>query len=240
MNEKTIRFIEQFNILEEALKKSLKKTWHVPFFQLIEEAAKKDPFIRAQKTALQSINDLRNVLVHEQGHAIYAIPSEEAIQILEIIVKRYTKPKRLIDLCEQRVRVLHPYVQIMDVLKVMKRYGVSQMPVYDNAEFLGLLSGNVIAKWLADHVEEIQKNGIGLLEITSGELLPYEGRKDRVGFLNKKMTTHEFIEMATQNPSSSGIYIITHSGSGHEKPLGIITHADYPRIWNELRIGYLT
>lgn len=240
MVEKTVTFIEQFNLLEETLKKSLNKTWHVPFSQLIEEASKRDPFIRTHKMALQSINDLRNVLVHEQGHAIYAIPSDEAIQILETIVDKYTKPKRLIDVCEKRVRVLHPHVEIMDVLKVMKRYDVSQMPVYDGSEFLGLLSGNVIAKWMADHLEEIQQNNLGSLEVTSSELLPYEGRKDRVGFLNKKMTVYEFIEMGTRNPSSSGIYIITHSGSPHEKPLGIITHGDYPRIWNELKVDYLT
>lgn len=232
-------FIEQFNILEEALKKTLHKSWHVPFSQLIDEASKRDPFIRTHKTALQSINDLRNVLVHEQGHAIYAIPSDEAIHILETIVERYLKPKQLLDLCERNVRVLHPHVKLLDILSVMKRYDVSQMPVYDGSEFLGLLSGNMIAKWMAEHVEEIQKEGGATLAVAAGELLPYEGKKDRVGFLDKKTTVYEFIEMGTRNPSSSGIYIMTQNGSPHEKPMGIITHGDYPKIWKELKVDYL-
>ncbi len=104
----------------------------------------------------------------------------------------------MLDLCERNVRVLHPHVKLLDILSVMKRYDVSQMPVYDGSEFLGLLSGNMIAKWMAEHVEEIQKEGVATLAVAAGELLPYEGKKDRVGFWIKKQRYMNLLRWAQE------------------------------------------
>ena len=233
MNYKTEQFLQLFNTLENALKTNLRKDSFTPFSRLLFEAAKRDQFIKRNKEILDDISDLRNVLVHQEGNIIIATPSDETIEILTTIVNRYTKPILLMDLCDQQVISIRTDKSLKEALTIMYKSDFSKIPVYDGKVCIGLLTGNMISRWLQKNVDTKQATDRLLSDTLIQEVMTYQKEKDGISYLPRDMNVNEFMNLANQKPSPSGVYMITQHGNNTEKPLGIITNYDYPRIFGK-------
>lgn len=236
MNEKSEIFIETFNQLEAALKKKLKKEYYTPYSVMVQEAAIKDVFIEKYKTLLESFGDLRNVLVHKEGGEIIAIPSDEAVAMLIKLVERYTMPKKLYDICNHRVTIMGGDRSMAEALKVMKKYNFTKIPIFQKNEYIGLLSGNVVTSWFAEHTNEDGEVIVKLKDVTIEDVLDEVGKKAQVVFVDRNMDVHTFIKQSQKQPSKSGVYLVTENGRSSEKLVGIITNFDYPKLLRELEI----
>ncbi len=153
MHIKTEEFLEIFNRLEDDFHLKLHKNAHISIGLLVNEAAKRDPYIRKKRMVLKSLIDLRNVLVHEEGNAIYAIPSDEALTALKEIQEEYHKPRKVYDLLKKPVERVEANQRLSYVLGLMKETNFSQLPAYDGDRFIGLVNGNVISRWLASNLD---------------------------------------------------------------------------------------
>jgi predicted transcriptional regulator len=236
MNTQTESFIEQFNKLEAALKIKLKKDRHVPYGILINEAAIHDDFIRRHKSLLDSFGDLRNVLVHKEGNEIIAIPSIEAVKALTRIVDKYTAPVLIYDCCHHEVITTSAENTLAEAMNLIKKHNYSKIPVYKKQVYVGLLSGNIIARWLAAHIDKDETIKALAQSVTLEDVLAFAEKTDQVRFIPRNMNVYEFIKMSKQNLSKAGVYLMTQNGKPTEKPLGILTNYDFPSILKELEL----
>jgi len=237
MNRRSETFIELFNRLEEALKIRLNKEHYTPYSAMVQEAALKDVFIREHKTLLEKLGDLRNVLVHKEGSQIIAVPSEEAVKKLKELIDKYTQPKIVYELCSRQVTVIGGDRSMAEALKIMQKYQFTKLPIYKEKKFIGLLSGNIIASWLASGVDQEGEITAHFKEITIEDVLTKVGKKDQVNFIERNMSVYAFLHLSQEQPSKSGVYIITQHGRISEKPIGILTIYDYPSLLKELIIS---
>lgn len=236
MNQNTETFIETFNQLEMALKNRLGKDRFTPFHMLLKEASNRDSFIRLHRSLLESFSDLRNVLVHKEGNTIIAIPSDEAVEALSAIVNKYTEPKSVYDVCHKQVIITTPNKSLYHALKLMKRHDYTKIPVYDGNNYQGLLSGNMVTRWLTSHVTDEGKGLPNLDQVKISDVIEVGNRKGQVRFVAKDMAVYEFVHSNERKPSKSGVYILTEHGNSNEKAMGIITAFDYQKILETLMI----
>lgn len=231
MDHKTERFLQLFNSLEGALKASLHFNNYMSFSKLIYEVSKRDAYIKKNKEILEDIGALRNVLVHEEGNVIIATPTDETLNILVEIVDHYTKPKLVYDLCNEKVMTIKSLQTLKEALSLMEIKGFSKLPVYEDGRCIGLLTGNMIARWLRQHLDDQSRLSDLLNRTLIKTVMDYQTNKDQVRLIPRNINVNEFITLAAHNPSPSGVYILTENGLDSEKPLTIITSYDYPKIY---------
>lgn len=236
MNQNTEIFLETFNRLEAALKKRLNKDKFTPFSMLLKEASARDSFIRTHRSLLDSFSDLRNVLVHKEGNVIIAIPSDEAVQKLTLIVDKYTKPTTVFDVCNKQVITTTPSKSLHNALKLMKHHDSTKIPVYEGRQYKGLLSGNVLTRWFTGHIDDEGKLSGDLRHVLVEDVIREGNRTNQVQFIAKDMAVFEFVNASERKPSKSGVYIITEHGRSTETALGILTAFDYKKILEGLLV----
>jgi len=234
MNEQALEFLTLFNTFESELKRRLRKESYVNFSRLIEEASQTEVVIRQNKSLINTISDLRNVVVHQEGNLITAIPTREAIDSLKSILQKYTQPKTVYSICHQEIVSIHATQKLDEALRIMSRRGFSQLPVLEDKVFVGILTGNVITRYVAQSVDVKGELVIDTSKIAVSEVLNYQKNHDEVRFISKSMTTYELVEIITHQPSPSGVYFITETGSKSERILSICTHGDFPAIWDTI------
>ncbi len=226
MENNTERYLETFNKFENALKLKLGKNRFTPFAHLIKEGAKNDKFIRYYLNILESLSDLRNVLVHKEGNKIVAVPSDYAVEMLESIYEKYTKPTTLDKICNHNLISIRDDTTLFKALEMMKKYDYSKLPVYSKEKFEGMFTSSSFTKWY------LEKLGTNLdIEEELGKVKVSEVlRKTDVKFLARDMNVYEFVAIVEKNRSKSGVYIVTEHGKSTEKAVGIITSFDYKQI----------
>ena len=232
----TETFLEQFNRLESTLKRKLGKDKYTPFSQLLREAAGKDSFIRHNRTLLESLSDLRNVLVHKEGNEIIAVPTDEAVAKLMAIADTYSKERTVLEVSQRKVITAKGDMAFFDALKLMKTHNYTKIPVYEDGLYQGLLSGNVVTRWFTGNLDGHGKVMANLSGVRVSDVISTGGKTGQVRFVPKDTEVFEFLQISNRKPSKSGVYIITHHGSRDEKPLGIITAYDYAKLLNDLNV----
>lgn len=234
MNDKSLEFLTLFNQLETELKRKLHKDNYVNFSRLIEEASENNSFIRKNKNLINTLSDLRNVIVHQEGNLITAIPTDDGIEALKKIFQNYTQPKTVYSICKHEVLSILAEQKLDEALRIMGRHGFSQLPVLEDKVFAGILTGNVITRFLASRVDKQGDLFVDVGEIQVLEVLKYQQTYDQVKFIPKEMTTFDLIEIIIHAPSPTGVYFITENGQQSEKIISICTHGDFPKIWATL------
>ncbi|PKM65732.1 MAG: hypothetical protein CVU95_14190 [Firmicutes bacterium HGW-Firmicutes-2] len=185
---------------------------------------------------LNSLGDLRNVLVHGEGNDIIAIPSEAAVSTLIAIVEKYASPTPLYNMINHKVVRTQSDRSLADALILMRKHDYTKIPVYNGHTYIGLLSGNIVARWMANHIEESGEIKESLKDVTLETLLTLYEKTDTVVFIPKDMDIYDFIRLSRKQKSKLSLYIMTQTGDRNEKPLGIITAYDYPRLLHELEL----
>lgn len=227
MDNKTVEFLKYFSRLENALESMPRVNAKTSFAQKVREAAKYNYIIRQEREMLDSLRELRNVLVHEAGNVIIAVPSEEALDAIRRICISLEKPARVQDVIKHPLVTMKSSVNLAAALRKMKKTDHSQIPVYESGDFVGLLTGNAIARWMTDNMDEKDDLVKSLNDVPISQVLQYCEKKDEVTFVHKDIRVDELLSEISRKPSTSGVYILSQNGRASEKPLGIITMADY-------------
>jgi len=149
------RFLNAFNSIERSLRKFTKKEKGERFYTLVDVASKSYPIVRHFSNDLKEFADLRNAIVHERtdGHVL-AEPNNQAVEMIEHIASLLSNPPKVIPLFKCKVYALSVGDPIAKAVKAMSERSFSQMPVYDGAAFVGLLTANTVARWLGASITE--------------------------------------------------------------------------------------
>jgi CBS domain-containing protein len=116
----------------------------------------------------------------------------------------------------------------------MIEHTYSQIPVYDHKRFLGLLTMETVARFLAEHLDET----IRALRLTPlREVLKCAECRDDYDFVPARTRLTEVLdrfEESDRRGKRIQAILITRKGDPHEKLIGIITVWDIPRIYEYL------
>lgn len=234
----SLEFISLFNEIDKHLRQLTGIDAEASFSHVLKEAAKRNRAVRGYKEDLQSFAGLRNAIVHDSIDQIIADPNDWAIDRIKKIRSILLDPPKVSKIYSGRdVMTFNEDETIVRAISRMYEEQYSQAPIYRNSnEWVGLLTSNTISRWLASCVQD----DILILEGTKiAEVLQYAEYEDDYSFLKKSTTLFDILyEFRRQEDNGKKLeaVLVTENGRANERPLGIITVYDLPRIHNILGI----
>ena len=183
---------------------------------------------------LKILGELRNHIVHDRrdpAQDYFAIPNDHAIQRLETIWTKLSAPP-VLGFDPRPVKQYLITDTIGSVVYEMSRNIYSQVPVYTKDVFFALLTTNTIALWLGACCT------VGLADLretTIDKVLEYQEYKNNYLIKSRKTPVAEAVDAFRQVREQGRILdaiLITENGRKNEKPIGIFTVSDLPRLFD--------
>ncbi len=192
------RFLNAFNKIEKYLRKKAQKGREADFATLLRAAAIiSDIPVKYYENDLREFADLRNAIVHETTDChVIAEPNDRATLKIEQIADRLTMPPKLMKVATREVYRFQVTDPISKPVELMRNKSISQVPIYNNSEFVALLSTNTIARWLADCIKD---DNISLHDTPIKRVLLCTEDKNNYGFLSKDATAFEALKLFENN-----------------------------------------
>ena len=231
MDDQSSQFLDAFTAIEKHLRRILKLEKHVTFGELVENASRASRPVALYRNTLREFGDLRNFIVHEyrQGDPL-AVPSQSTVERLRKIRDELLSPAKLVSVCRREVETCSPAELIGAAARKMHEGSFSQLPVYRENRFVGLLTAETVARWLASRLA----NGEGILEEeTVEEILQHGEDIHQHRLMDRDATVFDALA-AFEDLIHAGkvldAIILTNSGKPTETPIGIVTISDVPRL----------
>ncbi|HHX02100.1 MAG TPA: CBS domain-containing protein [Firmicutes bacterium] len=232
--ENSRRFLNAFIGIEQALEKVVKIKRHVPFYQLVDLAAKIDPFVREIALELKEYGDLRNAIVHERiDDQPIAEPHRDVVERLEQIRDLMHTPPTVAESFLGPVVTCNLDDSLSTAITKMNVNSFSKLPVYKGRQFVGLLTAEAVTYWLADHMAA----GLDLTQVKVEAVLRYLHNTDNYRFVPPTcslVTVLKIFEDFSHRGKRMQAVLISEGGSEAGTLLGIITVFDLPRIYQIL------
>ena len=185
-------FLALFNELEITLQKVLdsKET----MFILLEQAKAQSRInpVSVHWDLLYAARQLRNLLTHQTTTDIPEIaePSTYLIETLKRIITQYKSPVSIMEYLkaqkDETIITFKVGESLQRVLTVIKEKHYSQFPVFDDHEYIGLISENGITNWLAEKVSDESMMSEDLVAVKIDEVLKLEEKNHRVTKIYKE------------------------------------------------------
>ncbi|WP_159648207.1 CBS domain-containing protein [Erysipelothrix aquatica] len=229
------KFIDAFVTIEMYLKDYLGSP-NVGFSQMVHMAAPKHPVIGTYKNELTEFGQLRNAIVHNRAGKNEAIaePHDSVIETMALIIQALESPRRVRDVFSMnRVFVAEGTESFSEILKIQREQNYSAVPVYRDNRYVGLLHTRLYQMFLEQNADAT----LDLKQYTVNDILKYYEKDSRVIFVSGETTLYDVLKIFNrmhEKGQSMIAMIITEQGFVNEKPIGIITVADVPKILSEL------
>lgn len=238
MDDLSSRFLDAFVAIERRLRKALEADRHATFHDLLRRASARDRTVKRLQDHLRDLAELRNFLVHQyRSDQPIAVPSEASVALIEGILAELTRPVRLVDLFQRPVSTCARSDPIGAAVRRMHDGTFSQLPVYAGNELVGVLSSETVARWLADRLS----GGQGILEEeTVEEVLRHGDGAHSFALVDRRATVDDALSQFDDALHGGKVLVavlITQNGRRTERPLGIVTAADQPRLRAAIQTG---
>lgn len=228
-------FTRFHNDIEEKLQEITNSDKRTNFYELIDKATNlKNPVIARYGSELKELHKLRNIIEHDKSncHPDIALPTEYAINRISKIANLLIDPLKVIPLFQKQVFTLQYNDFIYRAVKNMHEKDYSQIPIYNQKDYIGLITTNTIARWLG--AEEICDSSETLISYVYDK---YTEDKNNYIFISKDSTLFKalggFYEFQNKGKRLEAV-LITESAKEKESLLGIITIYDLPLIYEKL------
>lgn len=230
------RFMAAFNTIEDTLRSQVGAEKHVEFKKVVHQAGSKW-LTSSQRNALLALTDLRNALVHERyrnGEPI-ADPHDEVVVDIEELASQVARPPTATAALPQaKPTVVDSQTPIQGALSLMHEKDYSQLPVYDDGRYTGLLTTNTIARWVAARFAELDNVAEA---VTVGAVLQHREATDDARLVPRAITCVEAIGLLAPagDATRPTALIISQNGRATDTPLCIVTPSDVGELHNALR-----
>lgn len=240
MEDAAQRFIAAFNEIESHFRTALNLDEHVEFGKMARDYVAAKHLPREHYEQLSAFARLRNAISHEKyrnGRAI-ADPRPDVVEQIERLRDSYFKPPTALSVLRQMdVCSVSPGQPVSAALEYVRLFDYSQLPVYDGSDYVGILTTNAIARWLA---ARLAATG-GLAEAESvAHVLKFAEQHERARHVPRSITAADAIHQLSKGGQAGKpltALIITHSGKPTEKPLRVVVDDDLPALIAALTIS---
>ena len=165
------------------------------------------------------------VAAHERGgnNEIIAEPCDSVTESIERIADLLDQDNSVLQFASTPVKTVTLDTEIVEAYNLMREMHTSKLPVYEEGSYKGLVTLEEIAGW--GIAKDPAKRTVNEILLAS--------KDDKVLFLPRNSSITAVIqgfESSMNHGTNLLAVIITEKGSLTEKPLGIITVADLPKI----------
>lgn len=222
------RFLIAYNKIDKIMKGLVDRKDHYNFFKAIELSKKKHVAIRKYEDELREFGDLRNAIVHHRTETEYVIaePHTNIVELIEHIESLLSQPVTVGTSFARKVHTFQSVATLSEVLRKVRDNNFKHIPVYNNENFLGLITASGIMRWLAATVEE---EVISREITTMKDILKYEKNGNTYRFIASRTPIYEAEEIFKNSVLSEHkleVLLITRGGKNDETLIGIITPID--------------
>ncbi|MEM9955691.1 MAG: hypothetical protein AAF846_29090 [Chloroflexota bacterium] len=235
---KTERFLNAFNQIHDYMKQEI-KTYQDNFGILLGLMNEKTLIKKRDYDFLDNCRELRNHIVHSKKRYM-AIPSIETVERLERILNRFENLPTVHSVFGGEVRIIQADETMYHVMKIVEDTGFTQFPVYNDDQFVNLMTENILTRWLARHVVSHQEMAFADLRDTAADALRLLNDDDKHWeFIPRHMTITAATNLFASRPVLEAL-IITERGNVTDSPLGIVTRSDALDMLDGIRNTHTT
>lgn len=227
--DRATKFLAAFNAIEQHLRSEMNAKDSDGMSWLARKAGERRLLTPRDANDLQEFSQLRNAISHGEytpDLRPIADPLPETLEEIEGIRDRLLDPPTALGvLGNQQVRTVSPGDQIHEVLHIIAATNISQLPVYEGRRYVGLLTTNAIARWVAADL----RTDDTLDARTVQEVLAYAESSDFAVFLPRDASARAAIDALTVPDASKRlpvVVILTEHGSASQAPLRVVGNSD--------------
>lgn len=187
------------------------------------------------RNELAALVDLRNAIAHSdyRNGLPIATPREETVRAIEKLAEQFENPPRIEAYMIRDLRTAQVGDPLVHHLQLMSELGISQLPVYSEEEYEGLLTTNAVARWVGAHIDSA---GDVLVEGAQvQDVLAYAEEHEAAAFARRTDTALKVCDRFAEEVQPP-VVLITEHGRPTEKLLGLVTPLDTPRILSDLAV----
>ncbi len=137
----------------------------------------------------------------------------------------------------REIALTAPHSPISGVLDVIRVHDYSQIPMYGGGAYVGLLTTNCIARWLADRLASTSTST--LADVNIEEIMRFAERADRAKHIRRSMTAAEasdYLLTPATDGSRPRALIVIDTGASEEPPVAVIVDYDLPALNSALSL----
>jgi CBS domain-containing protein len=236
-SERAKRFLAAYNIINEYLHRRTGTNREVSFSASLTQASAIDRKVAHYKDDLTEYGELRNAIVHSVHDEIIAEPCAEVTGRIEKIAELLVKPPLALKVAGEDVKSLDSALPVAEALRLVIKESFSQLPTYQEGRFQGLLTTSTIARWVSSNIDDDNEIIIDKDSTSISAVLRYREDQalDDCCFLERTASVFDVLqkfEEYEQKGVRLEAILITENGQPNEKPLGIITMWDLPKIYS--------
>ncbi|WP_172794012.1 CBS domain-containing protein [Sporosarcina sp. HYO08] len=226
------RFIVAYNRIEKILADKADSSDYSPFYRLIDKVKITNSVVRKYEDDLREFGDLRNAIVHSRTDVDYVIaePHDEIVERIELIEQKLGNPLTVGALFGCKVHTLQAGDPLTAALKLMSDTKFTQVPIYENGKFKGLMTAAGITYWLAGQSTE---DVIPREMPTLSDVYNYENRKESYEFVDKDLSVYEaedYFKRAISKGVRLEALLITDNAQSDGELIGVLRPFDLLKI----------
>lgn len=230
------RFLIAFTAIEGEMNRRIKSDRYISYSELVRRMSNMDRNYHRFQRYLEEFGDLRNAIVHERiDGEVIAEPHLKEVESIEHIAELLTQPERVSPNYLTKVEYCLDTDLLESVLKKLLPKHYSKLPVYDHKmHFKGLITTDLIYEYLVKNIENIQGE---IPNITMKEILEQDEKNRMVEFIPSHSTLLSVVSQFERSLALGkrlNALIITQDGASNQKPLGIISISDLPKIYEKI------
>ncbi|MBO7703616.1 MAG: CBS domain-containing protein [Solobacterium sp.] len=222
--ENAMRFLNAYASIEHSLNVMLHKNDYVPFKKLVHLAAKNNRIVAKHEETLSEYADLRNAIVHQRSKTeeIIAEPIDSVTADIERIAELLDEDENILAYVTAPVTTADETTTVREAYSLLHDIQGDKLPVYENGQYLGLVTMDQIAGWLlaGNAPEEPVKKLIN----EDGPDAVFMGRRQSI------MEAVLFFDSSVNDFLFAPVILVTETGDRNESPLGILSTHDLSRI----------
>ncbi len=229
------RFLNAYSSIEHEMERILNIKEHRRFFELVDKSARLNPVIDQYRFDLKEYSELRNAIVHDRINGeIIAIPTDAAVESIERIAALLLQPPTVAPIFLKEVLVLQASDPVEKAVRELSRHSYTQVPVIKEGRMLGLLTSNMIVKWMGSSIDDdsFSLDRVSLLEVIKAA--GHEKNYHIVSVQHSLLEIPDLFYKWQQQGKKLEAVLISETGDAGEKFLGIITNRDLPAIYKEI------
>jgi predicted transcriptional regulator len=236
LDDQSSEFLGAFNGIEDWLKQQLNTDPDAKFHELVTRMAQGHPGVKRHEHLLKKFGWLRNLVAHEyrRGKPM-TVPTPYTVERIVAIRDELLSPPTLLSVSTRPVAICGPSDPVGKATKKMLNESYSQLPVYDNGNFVALLTAETVARWVASNFTA----ELDLMEEKPvAEVLRHQEDPENYAFLSRASTVWDGLaafDAFLHKGKRLEAVLLTENGQATEQPLGIVTVHDIPKMRRAIR-----
>jgi len=223
-------FINLYNLLVDHMARTLRVESYTTFSRLLDSYIDRKPWVRREKDWLRKVADLRNAIEHErfEPYKYIAIPTPKVLDELRRVHAAFTNPPRAIPTFQRKVAIVAPDDSLATILKIVHENKFSQVPVYEQKNFRGLITENGLTRWISSHVVD-RGGSVDFGKVTAREILQSEEKRKPWQFTSGKTEVGKIKQFFVDQRLLEAV-IITTTGKKDGTPIGMASRWEIDKL----------